>query len=382
MTQLQKELPYIDIEWDRFEDDPAADLKAALSRPTCWGICGKKRKGKSVVVETLASKYPKVIDLFGARDNEGLAWCRCEEKADSILFLKGIGTEIKSKWDSVNTIDVTIEQMQKYKAIISCSAFYQKPKEEFYAIGVFMEKFYKRIHFDPKDIWSIAIREGANLLYSRQTLGDRQAEAKAQMTYMLREMGHHGIALIIDSIRWRALDIDIRDLADYTLMKGQGITGLPDELKWLYNWYDPYGVMRMGKEKFILISQDGPIGHGSCSYPYWHKEEGEDLLKIFDIEVKYSDAPEQVDNGQNHMNPYEHAQIIQTRYEKKMSYNKLGIEYSRSTKTIKDTIDRHNRAIQAIGQCELCTGTKSLLNKTLIPTDRPDKTVLEPALTV
>jgi hypothetical protein len=265
--------------------------------------------------------------------------------------------------------------------VISCSAFYQKPKEEFYSIGIFMEKFYRRIHFDPKDIWCVVIREAANLLYSRQTLGDRQAEAKAQMTYMFREMGHHGIALALDSIRWRALDIDIRELADYTFMKGQGITGLPNELTWLYSWFDPYGIMRMGKEKFILISQDGPIGHGSCGYPYWHKEEGEDLLKLFDIEVKYSDAPEQVDNGQNHMNPYEHAQIIQTRYEKKMSYNKLGIEFSRSTKTIKDTIDRHNRAIRVIGQCELCTGTKSLLNKTPIPTDRPDKTILEPALT-
>jgi hypothetical protein len=378
----KKDLPVIDVEWDRFENDPAADLKKALSEATCWGVCGRKGKGKSSVVETIASKYPKVIDLFGARDNEALSWCRTEERGDSVLFLKGLGTEIKSKWDSVNILDVTLEQMQKYKAVISCASFYQSPKEEFYGLGLFMEKFYHRIHYDPKDIWCIAIREGANLLYSRQSVGDRQAEAKAQICYMFREMRHHGIALAIDSIRWRALDIDIRDLADYTFMKGQGIKGLPDELTWLYSWFDPYGIMRMGKEKFILVSQDGPIGHGSCSYPYWHKEEGEDLLKKFNIEINYSEAPEHNETGQNHINPYEHANIIQARLEKNLSMAKLGVEYRRSSKTIKDTIDRHNRAIQSIGQCELCTSTKSLLNKTLVPTERPGATTdkLEPAL--
>ena len=49
--------------------------------------------------------------------------------------------------------------------------------------------------------------------------------------------------------------------------------------------------MRMGKEKFILISEDGPIGHGTTTMPYWHKQEGEDMLRLFDIEVKYPDMP-------------------------------------------------------------------------------------------
>lgn len=369
--KTSNQLPTIHVDWDRFENDPAANLKEGLKRSTCWGVYGRKGKGKSVLLETIACKYPKVIDLFGARDNEGLAWCR-SDRGDSILFLKGMGTEIKSKWPSENILDVTLEQLSKYKAIISCAAFYASPREEFYGVGKFCEKFYFRWHYDPVDNWCLIIREAANLLFSRQTVGDNQGEAKAIITYFLREMRHHGIASAIDSIRWHALDIDVREIADYTFLKGQGIRGLPKELHWLYNWYDPYGVMRMGKEKFIILSQEGPIGHGTCTQPFWHKQEGEDLLRLFDIDVTYSDAPEQSDNGQHHMNPYEHAQIIQARYENHLSYAKLGTEYKRSTKTIKDTIDRHNRSIEGIGQCTLCTSTKSLLNKTFIPTDRAD----------
>lgn len=373
------EPPKLHVEWDRFDQDPAADIKAALQRPTCWGVYGRKGKGKSSLVETIADKHSKVIDLFGSRDNESLSWCR-SNRADSVLFLKGIGTEIKSQWPSENVLDVTIEQMQKYKVVLSCSAFYLNPKEEFYSLGVFMDKFYHRIHYDPKDIWCVAIREAANLLYSRQCLGDRQTEAKAMITYMLREMRHHGIALALDSIRWGALDIDIRELADYTFLKGQGIKGLPDELRWLYRWYDPFGIMRMGTEKFILLSQDGPIGHGTCMMPYWHKQEGEDLLNLFNIHVTHTDTPEQTDTGQHHMNPYEHAQIVKARHERKLSMAKLGVEFTRSTKTIKDTLDRHNRAVESIGQCDLCTNTHSALNKTYVPTERTDLTKLEPAL--
>ena len=376
----EKKLPTIHVDWDRFENDPAANLGEALQRATCWGVCGRKGKGKSSLVEAISCKYNKVIDIFGSRDNEALAWCR-SDRADSILLLKGLGTEIKSKWPSENILDVTLGQMEKYKAVISVSAFYASPKEEFYGLGRFCDKFYQRIHFDPKDIWCMAIREAANLLYSRQCIGDRQAEAKALITYFFREMRHHGMALALDSIRWPALDIDVRELCDYTFMKGQGIRGLPDELHWLYQWYDPFGVMRMGSEKFILLSQDGPIGHGTCTLPYWHKQEGEDLLRLFDIEVIHSESPEDTDNGQHHMNPYEHAQIIQARHERHLSMAKLGSEFTRSTKTIKDTIDRHNRSVEAIGQCELCSSTKSLLNKTFVSTDRADSNKLAPALT-
>jgi hypothetical protein len=373
----EQQLPTIHVDWDRFENDPATNLKAALEKPTCWAVCGRIGKGKSALVETIGCKYPKVIDIFGARDNESLSWCR-SDRSDSILFLKGIGVEVKSKWDCENILDVTIDQMENYKVVVCCPAFYSSVKEEFYSLGLFMEKFYKRIHYNPKDVWCVIVREAANLLSSRLCLGERQTEAKAMMVYMLRQMRHHGIALALDSIRWKAVDIDIRDLSMYTFMKGQGIKGLPDDLKFLYNWYDPFGIMRMGVEKFVIMSEDGPIGHGTATMPYWHKQEGEDLLRLFDIEVKYPDTPEQIDNGQRHMNPYEHAQIVQARYEKHLSYAKLGLEFTRSSKTIKDVIDRHNRLIESMGQCTVCTSTKSLLNKTYIQTDRAD--TLEPVV--
>jgi len=42
-----------------------------------------------------------------------------------------------------------------------------------------------------------------------------------------------GFALGLDSIRYYAIDIDIRNLADYLILKSQGVQGLAADLQWL-----------------------------------------------------------------------------------------------------------------------------------------------------
>ena len=44
--------------------------------------------------------------------------------------------------------------------------------------------------------------------------------------YLIREARHMGIALGLDSVRYYAIDIDIRNLADYMILKAQGVQEL------------------------------------------------------------------------------------------------------------------------------------------------------------
>jgi hypothetical protein len=48
---------------------------------------------------------------------------------------------------------------------------------------------------------------------------------------MIREARHMGLVLGFDSIRYYAIDIDIRNLADYLILKAQGVQGLARDLQ-------------------------------------------------------------------------------------------------------------------------------------------------------
>ena len=230
-----------------------------------------------------------------------------------------------------------------------------------------MNKFWSRLSWT--DPWALIIREAANLLYSRMSIGESQTQAKNYMIYVIREMRHCGFALVLDSVRWFSIDVDVRSIADYTFLKGQGIEGLPDSLHFLYNFFEPYGVMRMGVEKFILISRKGPLGYGESTMPYWHKLENENLLKLFNINVKYDGLQETGEKGSSHVGDYEHVNIIQTRFETQESMEKVAEKLCRSSRTIFKHITYHNMTIESFKECDKCARVKSLLSKQLISTE-------------
>lgn len=351
--------PKIYINWRRFWNDPAANLQNALRGTTACASYGSKGKGKSALIESLADRYKCVLDLFGSRDNEGLAWCR-SHRQNSILFLKGASTDVDSSWPVKNAEELKVEDLEKYAAIISCKSFYAGLLEEWRALGRIMDILWNRDYWNT--VSSVLIREAANLLYSRIALGDSQQQAKNYIIYTLREMRHCGIALEIDSIRWFAIDIDARSIADYTFLKAQGIAGLPQDLRWLYRFYKPHGVTRMGVEKFIIVSRDGPIGEGHSELPSWHKKEKEHLLHLFGIRTVHGDMPRLGEKGAQ-VGDYEHVRIVQSRFETHEGMEKLATKLGRSSKTIHTHITQHNSMIQAMGECDKCARVKSLLSK-------------------
>jgi len=362
----EQKKPKIKINWRRFSRDSAANFVEALTRPTAVVIYGRPGAGKSSLVECIANEYPIIIDLFGSRDNEGLAWCR-SPRADSVLLLKGSSTDVSCSWPVKNAADITLEDIGKYKAVVSCSSFYSQMKEEYRALEKIMIKLWQRTYWN--DAWCLAIREAGNLLYSRQSIGENQQEAKAYIIYVLREMRHCGIAPILDAIRWFSIDIDARSIAAYTFLKAQGIEGLPESLHFIYKYYDPFGVMRMAIDKFIVVSAAGPIGDGRNDCPYWHKKEHENLLQLLDIRVERGDMTDLEDTSSSHVNEYEHVRIVQSRYESpegERSMEKIAVKVGRSSATVFKQIAYHNSTVKSDGECDRCSRVKCLLAKQVL----------------
>ena len=123
------------------------------------------------------------------------------------------------------------------------------------------------------------MREASNFLYSRLKVTDDQTQAKTETIYMLREARHCGLPLGLDSVRFFAIDIDVRSLSDFMFLKSQGLFGLTHDLKWLYSIFDAYIVRSMPPQNYLVLTKQGGIGLGEFAEVPWHKNERENILR-------------------------------------------------------------------------------------------------------
>jgi len=358
------------VYWVRFRSHPSASLTKAFKKPKAYAVVGGTGAGKSALIETIASKYTGVVDLFGSRDNEGLGWLRSPFK-DSVLLLKGDSVQVSCNCAEVkNAKDLTLKDINKFRVIVSVSAFYSKIEEEWYQITKIMDKLWHRTHW--KKVKCLVIREASNLLYSRLNLGETQSLAKAYMIYVIREMRHCGFAVALDTIRWYGIDIDMRTISDYTFIKAQGIDGLPRSLRWMYRYFNPYAVMGMPVHTYIVASRQGPLGFGTSTLPYWHKLEHENLLEMFDIRTSYKELPYIPEGKMAKVGDYEHLRIVKARMEMQQKKSgKKGMEalaqnVGRSSATIWRHINLHNNRVHGQGECDKCARVGSELAKVVI----------------
>lgn len=352
---------------------PFAGRRIITDEAPCSLIPGIKDSGKSSLLEALGThivdlnadpqKTGKILDFFGSRDNEGLAWCR--SPYDKILFIISDSASLSCSWDVKNIKDVRLSDFSNYQVVLAASAFFQTLQEEFWFMRTIMDKLWHREYWTRP--WLLGIRETANLLFSRISVGEDQAQAKAYVIYVLREMRHHGLAVAADAIRMMAVDIDLRSLADYTFIKKPGRLGVPKSDRYLYRYFDPYKVMRMPPHRFILLTKDGTIAAGEFEYPWWHKIERENLRKEFDIHVEFGDAIEYGNKGYKRVSDFEHEKIVLIRYEdeegnpreKPLAMHKIAEHIKRSSKTIWEEITSHNQNIERLGQCRKCARIRS-----------------------
>jgi len=260
-----------------------------FSAPNIFFVLGRRGSGKSAFLETMAYHHLqngcKVLDLFGSKDGEGLAWLR-SNVADNydIKLLHGDMVDLKNH-DGIKGTGFRLEDLKKGDIFVSASPLYTSMDNEFDSVNHIFDKLWNRTYWDIPIF--IIIREAANLLYSRIKVRENQTMAKAELTYMLRESRHSGLALGLDSTKHTSIDIDVRKLTDYLVLKNLGMYGLPKDLYWIYSMLDPNEMQRLKPSEFGMITKEGAVGLGTSDLPRWHKAEGEHILRNVGVKPEY-----------------------------------------------------------------------------------------------
>jgi len=204
-------------------------------------------------------------------------------------------------------------------------------------------------------------REAANFYYSRLKVSDNQVFAKSQMIYLIREARHMGIALGLDSVRFYAIDIDIRNLADYLVLKAQGVQGLAKDLGWLYSYFNPATIRSMKPQYFFIVTREGALGLGSFPFHDWHKRERENILKAVDVKVEYGEVLKEAEfrGTFKTVGDREHSQMIRMYIEENLGMKDIAERLHRSSRTPLEHIHKHNDAVQRSGFCSACKRAES-----------------------
>jgi hypothetical protein len=143
--------------------------------------------------ENFLEKGHKVLDLFGSRDGEGLAWLRSPHAKDKkILLIHGDNTTVSGSFDTRNISSLTLSDFNKYDILISASPLYSSMHDEFTQVNRVVDVMYDRRLW--KTLIYMIVRESGNLFYSRLRVSPNQLAAKTESAYLIREGRHCGIS--------------------------------------------------------------------------------------------------------------------------------------------------------------------------------------------
>lgn len=365
-----KERIILKVKWLRGIDT------VSYTKPHVWFCLGIRGSGKSTFLESVAEGYLRegnsVMDLFGSRDGEALGWLRSPWAKDKkILLLKGENVDVKAPFPVKVADALTLSDFEKNDIIISASPLYLNIDQEFEDAAKIEDVLYRRLHY--KKLIYLCCREASNFYYSRLKVSESQLYAKAQMIYLLRESRHMGISMGLDSIRSYAIDIDIRSLSDFTVLKSQGVQGLSREMQWLYKYINPKLLRNMSEERFVIITKTGAIGYGTFPEIEWHKKEREDILAQTDVQVEYGEVLQEalLRGTYKTVGDREHAEIIELYVKGDLGTVKIAERLKRSSRTIGLHIDDHNRALRSLGNCPRCKRANSAYAQQIA--ERPQK---------
>jgi len=324
-----------------------------------WFGLGVRGSGKSTFLEHVGESYLEknavIFDLFGSRDGEALAWLRSPLAKDKrILLLKGDNVDVEASVNVKNVDNLKLSDVESNDIIISASPLFLNPDQEFYNAAKITDLLYKRLHW--KRIVYLIMREASNFYYSRLKICDSQLVAKSNMVYLIRESRHCGLSLALDSVRFYSIDIDIRSLADYLILKAQGLQGLTKDLSWLYSYVEPHLVRKLKPQHFILLSRTGGIAYGSFPFHGWHKREREDILNAVGVKVEYGEALEEavLKGTYKTVGDKEHCEIIRLYVEEVLGMVKIAEKLGRSSGTPHKHIHSHNQSVARSGFCPSC----------------------------
>jgi len=277
-------------------------VKVDLRRPQTWLVMGIRGSGKSSLLEVLAethlaSRIGPVVDLFGSRDGEGLAWLRSplvrqlyrDTGQPQVLLVTGKGVTVEAEGETAELFEareytsLTLADIEKHAVTISAAPLYNDIDEEYESVNRIIRLLYNR--FSWKQPIFVLVREAAQLYYSRLRISRRQADAKAQTVYLVREARHMGITLGLDTGKYTSIESEIRFHTDFIAVKRQGVYKLPEDLSWLYTFFDPTKIHNLPVNAYILISKEGMVAVGIHDKTPWHKEANENILETLKLKI-------------------------------------------------------------------------------------------------
>lgn len=259
---------------------------------THW-IFGKRFSGKSSLNEGIGTYYlangSTIFDLFGARDNESLAWLRSPFKR--ILLVCGDKMRIDSNYPFCKASDFKQQGFlqlveRHYEIVLTCPSFYLNEQEQYRALSTIVDCLKWRSGFGKKMDF-LLIREAGRLLTSRIVSGKvkNRFEAEQDFIDLHNEAYHSGLGSGIDTLRPNGLDISVRDIANYTYIKKVGRMTIPREYFHLGQYYTWEDIRMMNKEDFILFTDNNALSSGFFTKVPWHIERGENIMETYQIRV-------------------------------------------------------------------------------------------------
>jgi hypothetical protein len=332
-----------------------------------WFAIGTQGSGKSSLLEHVGEHYLRrgqsVLDLYGSKDGESLAWLRSPHVQDrKVLLVHGDNVDVISSWNSKPISKVTPDDFNDHDIMISANPLYSSYGDEMAQVNRIIDLLYnKRRHFTR--LTYMIVREAANLFFSRIKVNESQAAAKAEAIYLIREARHMGLAMGLDTLKFTSIDADIRVLSRYTLIKDPGDLILPRESWWIFRIIDPYKLNQLRPDEFFLKTNKKHLAFGTFPYHKWHKEEREtasSLLNSLGIRIEVG---EEVQYGKDYggyriVGDEEHAKIVEM-YLKGLSMAGIGKELDRGPSTVYGQIRSHNQALDRVGFCARCRRVKS-----------------------
>lgn len=353
----------------------------SFNKPRSWFVLGVRGSGKSSFLENLGELHLEeghaVLDLFGSRDGESLAWLRSPYTEDKrLLLIHGDNADVDAPCDTRPISKTRISDFDDYDILISSSPLYSSPSDEFLHVARLTDMLYKRLSW--RRLVYVIVREAANLYYSRLKVNPNQTGAKADMVYLIREARHMGIAMGLDTLKFTSIDLDVRAVTDYMIFKSQGMMGFPDDLNWLYGFIEPHVARNIPPGNFILLSRGGSIGLGAFPEVPWHKQEKEDILRAVGVRVEHG---EELHYGEDKgtyrtVGDLEHVEIMES-YAENHSMSSIAKSKGRSTATIHQHINAHNEAVERSGFCAVCRRAGGTLYRTRVIRGMHEETAIK-----
>lgn len=277
-----------------FPDVPNFGSEADPKNMVTFRILGERFTGKSALLEAICSHYfcngSTIYDVFGANDNEMLAWLDSPYK-DRVTLIHGNDLKIDTNIDTIKIADLHPKAVPEQRIYVTSRAFYRKRADDFHyysALYQLTRRFRDRDSFNRTDM--VAIREADEFISSVKASGGQgvkkpQVDAEVEFARFHNQMVHYGFALGIDQHRDVDVAKKVRYLYDYLFMKNMGNIELPRPW-WPLRYFDPDRLLRRLKpNQFAVQTNSQCLAVGTFDLPSWHIKRGSGLLAKFGIRV-------------------------------------------------------------------------------------------------